>query len=108
MGRGPRIRPARLADKLLKIRNDLGLSQSELIKAIGFAGALVNQSVSGYELGKREPPLPVLLAYARLAGVYADALIDDEIDLPEKLPASPKSPGKPHKPDPKPRPPKRS
>ncbi|MGH9825240.1 MAG: hypothetical protein ACREDR_18575, partial [Blastocatellia bacterium] len=28
----------------------------------------------------------MLLAYARLAGVYADALIDDNLDLPDKPP----------------------
>ena len=39
---------------------------------------------------KREPLLPVLLAYARLAGVSTDVLIDDELDLPAKLPAKPK------------------
>ena len=37
-----------------------------------------------------EPPLPVLLAYAKLAGVSTDVLIDDELDLPAKLPAKPK------------------
>lgn len=46
-------------------------------------------SISGYELGTREPPLPILLSYARIAGVYVDALIDDELDLPDKLPSSP-------------------
>ena len=98
MGRGPRIRPSRLAGKLLRIRNDLELSQSELIRALGFERTLRNQGISGFELGKREPPLPILLAYARLAGVYADVLIDDDIDLPKKLPASPKSEGIPSKP----------
>jgi len=46
--------------------------------------------VSGYERGEREPPLPVLLMYARLAGVCLDVLVDDEQDLPDKLPAKPK------------------
>jgi transcriptional regulator with XRE-family HTH domain len=39
-------------------------------------------SVSGYELGKREPPLPVLLKYARLVGISTDVLIDDKLKLP--------------------------
>jgi transcriptional regulator with XRE-family HTH domain len=43
-------------------------------------------AVSQYELGTREPPLPVLLKYARLAGVIMDVLVDDEMDLPKKLP----------------------
>ena len=43
-------------------------------------------AISQYELGTREPPLPVLLKYARLAGVIMDVLVDDEMDLPKKLP----------------------
>ena len=39
--------------------------------------------VSGYERGEREPPLPVLLKYARLVGISTDVLIDDKLDLPE-------------------------
>jgi hypothetical protein len=34
-----------------------------------------------------------MLEYARIANVYLDVLADDELDLPEKLPASPKSEG---------------
>jgi hypothetical protein len=41
----------------------------------------------------REPPLTVLLKYAEVAGVWIDVLVDDDVDLPEKLPASPKSEG---------------
>lgn len=37
-----------------------------------------------------EPPLPVLLSYARLVGSSTDVLIDDELDLPGKLPGEPK------------------
>jgi len=40
-------------------------------------------SISGYERGEREPPLPVLLKYARLAGFSTDYLIDDKLDLPD-------------------------
>ena len=108
MGRGPRSRPERLAGKLLSIRRDLDLSQSQLIKALGLEGKLSIQRVSDFELGEREPPIRLVLSYARLAGVFADVLIDDDLDLPEKLPASPKSEGVPHKPDPKPGPKARS
>jgi hypothetical protein len=38
-------------------------------------------NISGYETGKREPPYPVLLKYARLAGVSTDVLIDDKMSL---------------------------
>lgn len=72
------LRPKRLAEKLKKIRNDLSLSQNELIDRMGFAGAIFQGNVSQYELGRREPPLSVLLAYARLAKVSVDTLIDDD------------------------------
>jgi transcriptional regulator with XRE-family HTH domain len=45
-------------------------------------------AISKYELGKNEPPLMILLQYARSAGVHMEALVDDELELPEKLPAS--------------------
>jgi len=43
--------------------------------------------ISRYETGKREPPLLILLQYARAANVSTDILIDDALDLPDKLPA---------------------
>jgi transcriptional regulator with XRE-family HTH domain len=64
-----------------------------MLARLGLDEKLFRSAVSGYELGTREPPLPVLLAYARLAGVWLDVLIDDELDLPEKLPANPTSKG---------------
>jgi transcriptional regulator with XRE-family HTH domain len=54
---------------------------------------LFRSSISGYELGTREPPLPVLLEYARVANVSVEALIDDELNLPDELPAVLKSEG---------------
>jgi hypothetical protein len=42
--------------------------------------------ISDYELDKSEPTLMILLRYARLAAVPTEVLIDDELDLPEKLP----------------------
>jgi len=85
MGEKARQKPARLAEKLLAIREGLGLSQNELIKRLGVE--LAQNRVSDYERDKGEPPLPLLLRYARLAGVSTDVLIDDELDLPAKLPA---------------------
>ena len=93
MGRGSRRKPDRLAEKLLEIRLSLGLSQNELINQIGLADELVREEVSDFERGIREPPLHVLLAYARTAGVYVDALIDDNLDLPKRLPSFPKHEG---------------
>lgn len=87
MGRSPRPRPKRLSEKLLRIRQSLGLSQSEMMKVLGLHEKLFASAVSGYEIGKREPPIPVLLKYARIAGVPMEALADDDLDLPDHLPA---------------------
>lgn len=90
MGTKPRIKPERLAEKLRLIREALGLSQSEMWRHLGVEDLIVFKQISTYELGTREPPLPVLLAYARAAGVCMDTLVDDELDLPAKLPAKAK------------------
>lgn len=90
MGGAARIRPECLAEKLKQIRLALGLSQSELLRRLGYEGAISYHRISNYELGTGEPPLPVLLAYANLAGVSTDVLIDDKRDLPDKLPANPR------------------
>jgi len=90
MGRASRQKPTRLADKLLHVRTALGLSQNEMIRLLGSPPGILQASVSGYELGTRTPPLNVVLLYARAAGVCTDALLDDTIDLPAKLPAKPK------------------
>ena len=95
MGRAKaaRLKPGRLSEKLLLIRNSLGLSQSELLRQLGLEDDLWYTQISGYELGRSVPPPVVLLAYARLANVYVEALIDDELDLPDKLPSPTKSEG---------------
>lgn len=82
------LRPKKLAKKLKKIRLDLDLSQSELLEKLNFSNIIFQGNISQYELGRREPPLPVLLQYSRLANIYVEYLIDDELELPEKLPAS--------------------
>ena len=88
MTRGVRLKPKRLTEKLIQIRLSLGLSQNELIKRVDIA--LTQNRISEYEKGTGEPPLPVLLNYARLAGICVDVLIDDEIDLPARLPSKPR------------------
>jgi transcriptional regulator with XRE-family HTH domain len=87
MGAAARLKPKRLAEKLLQVRSALGLSQTEMLKRLGFEGVLTYHRISNYERGTGEPPLPVLLEYARLAGVSTDVLIDDQLDLPARLPA---------------------
>ncbi len=93
MGRAARSKPIHLGEKLLCIRQMLGLSQDGMVERLSVSGTLTSASISAYELGQREPPLVVMLEYARIANVYLDVLADDELDLPEKLPASPKSEG---------------
>jgi len=93
MGSSPRPKPERLPEKLLTIRSALDLSQDGMLARLGLDESHFRSAISGYELGTREPPLPVLLRYARIAGVWVDVLIDDELDLPEKLPSPKKHEG---------------
>ena len=90
-----RKKPARLAEKLLRIREQLGLSQGGLLRHLGLEDELERDYVSKFERGILEPTLNVLLAYARAIsttgrGEFLEAIIDDRLDLPEKLPADPK------------------
>lgn len=93
MGRAARPKPVRLGKKLLRIRSALALSQDGIVERLSASDTLTSASISAYELGQREPPLAVLLEYARMANIYLDALADDDLDLPEQLPANPKSEG---------------
>ncbi|MBV9925894.1 MAG: helix-turn-helix transcriptional regulator [Acidobacteria bacterium] len=88
-----RERPERLAEKLLQIRDALGVSQGEMLNRLGMGERGYRHYVSQFELGKREPSLLVLLQYARLANVYVEALIDDDVGLPDRLPSPTKSEG---------------
>jgi transcriptional regulator with XRE-family HTH domain len=90
MGRSPRERPRRLAAKLLQVRQALGFSQAQMLAALRLDEKVFSSAISGYELGTREPPLLVLLRYARLAGVIMDVLVDDEVNLPVRLPVNAK------------------
>jgi transcriptional regulator with XRE-family HTH domain len=87
MGTRGRPRPERLASKLLEVREKLGLSQNGMIRRMGLVDRHVQAEVSAYERGLREPPLYVLLEYARAANILVEWLIDDGIDLPGRLPA---------------------
>jgi transcriptional regulator with XRE-family HTH domain len=86
MGRKARIKQERLSEKLLQIRNALGLSQTEMLYRLGIEDFMGYHQISRFETGEREPPLHVLLEYARVAGVCTDVLINDELDLPAKIP----------------------
>jgi transcriptional regulator with XRE-family HTH domain len=85
MGKKPRPRPRRLSEKLLQIRNTLGLSQSEMFWRLDIEEFTEMKRVSDFETGRSEPPLPVLLRYARMVRISTDVLIDDDLDLPARL-----------------------
>ena len=82
-----RLRPARLAEKLLLIRNELGLSQGGLVRHLGLEDQIGRDYVSKFENGLLEPTLDVLLAYARAvsrskSGEVLEAIIDDGKNIP--------------------------
>jgi transcriptional regulator with XRE-family HTH domain len=82
-----RWKPQRLPEKLLYIRKALNLSQNEMLRHLGMQEEFTRKSISSYERGEAEPPLPVLLLYANAAGITTDILIDDKRDVPDRLPA---------------------
>jgi transcriptional regulator with XRE-family HTH domain len=92
MGTARRPQPKRLPAKLLKIRQLLGLTQEQMAAQLNHIKPSPQPGqVSRFEQGKREPSLLLLLEYARIAGVSTDVLIDDELDVPERLPSVLKS-----------------
>jgi len=84
MGRSYRTRPKKLGAKLKRIRLRLGLTQPDMIKALNVRNEPLHPTnISAYERNKREPPLLVVLRYAKLAGVSVESLIDDKMKLPD-------------------------
>ena len=93
MGHGKRPRPKRLGSKLRHIREQLlgGITQAEMAKELirhGADATLHSGYIADYENSRtREPSLLTLLAYSKASGLTVNVLIDDEIDVPETLPA---------------------
>jgi transcriptional regulator with XRE-family HTH domain len=86
MGRSNRPRPKRLGEKLRQIRAALNLTLEQIIERLEYKDSPVYPTnISAMERGEREPPLLLLLAYARLAGISTDVLIDDKLQLPDKF-----------------------
>ena len=83
MGRKSRLKPRRLGQKLRHIREALGISQNEMLRRMGLDEEYGRNNLSNYELDKREPPLSIVLGYARLAGISVDLIVDDKLDLPK-------------------------
>ena len=84
----PRPRPMRLAEKLRQIRTGLGLSQTQMLERLGYSDNMHYGRISEYEQDKREPSLMILLAYARAAQVHLEDIVDDNFELPRKLPGN--------------------
>ena len=78
-----RNRPKRLAEKLLQIRKALGLSQKEMAEQLSErAGVkITSRNVSRYERDKSVPYIEIVLAYARLANVEMNEIVDDDLEL---------------------------
>jgi transcriptional regulator with XRE-family HTH domain len=86
MGAARRPQPLRLGSKLLQIRRSLGLTQEQMARVLGDLPSPPQPAhISRFEQGVREPSLLVLLAYARVAVVAVEVLIDDKLDLPTNL-----------------------
>ena len=79
MGTTKRPFPRKLAKKLKRIRLNASVSQTEIARSLAVKD---RASISLYENGQREPPLPTLLNYARFAKVTVETLIDDKLKLP--------------------------
>jgi transcriptional regulator with XRE-family HTH domain len=87
MGKGKRPRPVHLGNKLRSVREQLGLSQNEMLRHLGLDDELTREELSAYERSVREPPLHVLLKYSQVSRVWMNVLADDELELPVTLPS---------------------
>ena len=78
-----RAMPKKLGKKMKQIREGLGMSQREIVKALNYKDTPLRASqISQYENGQREPTMMLVLAYARLANVPMECLVDDKMKLP--------------------------
>jgi transcriptional regulator with XRE-family HTH domain len=80
---GHKRKPKRLVEKLLQIREALGLSQQEMAERLNErAGVkITSKNVSNYERNKSTPYIEIVLAYARLANVTMNQIIDDDLEF---------------------------
>lgn len=99
MGRKERKKPKRLAEKLKHIRVELELSQTAMVKKLGFEDELTKSEISDFEHGKYEPNLLVLLSYSQVANVFLEVLVRDDVDLPKRIPSKTKYVGNKRAPD---------
>ena len=79
-----RAMPKKLGKKMKQIRLRLGMSQREIVRALSYTATPLRASqISQYEQSQREPTMMLVLAYARLAKVSVESLIDDKMKLEE-------------------------
>jgi transcriptional regulator with XRE-family HTH domain len=71
--------PQRIAPKLKAIRERLGVSQTGMKQLLNFKGPY--SRISEFEIGRRMPPLKVLLSYARAARIPLEEIVDDDREL---------------------------
>jgi transcriptional regulator with XRE-family HTH domain len=88
MGKASRQKPKYLGEKLKRIRLALEQSQGGMLRLLGIEEEGYRNYISDFENDKREPALPVLLRYAQVANVWVDVLINDEVDLPKRIPSA--------------------
>ena len=92
MGRTRRPQPKYLAKKLKAIREALEIGQAEMARRLGkVPGNPDGAMVSRFERGEREPNLFVIVAYAKLAGVNAHIIIDDDWSVRDLVAEMPKN-----------------
>jgi transcriptional regulator with XRE-family HTH domain len=77
-----RAMPKKLGKKMRQIRERLGMSQRQIVEALNYKATPLRASqISQYESGQREPTMMLVLAYARLANVPMECLVDDKMKL---------------------------
>jgi transcriptional regulator with XRE-family HTH domain len=59
-----------------------------MLERLGLGDTMHYGRISEYEQDKREPSLITLLAYARAASVHLEDIVDDDFELPRRLPGN--------------------
>jgi hypothetical protein len=89
VGKAKRIVPSKLPEKLKQIRLDLDQSLEKMVTTLeaelltlGYSDVkLYSGYITEFEQGKREPILPVLLAYGRISKINVENLIDNMLEI---------------------------
>jgi len=81
MGKQRRPQPKLLPAKLRSIRQQLGLSKAQMLRALKLPWDCQDARISEYESGTREPNLIVLLHYSKVTRVPINDLVDDALEV---------------------------